>query len=156
MIRVDRANCRVDFGISLRGLRHFLACLFAKRPRVIDGRVVRVVRVEKVLECPLDRVNCRVDGCGQNLGLGPWAHGPPYELPPRFCPHPSNLRFIDVYYSGGISVVLRHNFFFVCEIQNNTSSLLTQPLVLSSQNDPPRNTNLFLSRARGILTSGLG
>ena len=66
MIRGDRANCRLDFGISLRGLRNFLACLVGKRPRETPcngSRVVRAVRVEKVLACPLDRVNCRVNIC---------------------------------------------------------------------------------------------
>ena len=35
MIQVDRVNCRVDFCISLRGLRNFVACLVGKRPRVM-------------------------------------------------------------------------------------------------------------------------
>ena len=34
MIRVDRVNCLVDFCISLRGLRNFLACLVGKGLRV--------------------------------------------------------------------------------------------------------------------------
>ena len=55
MIRVDKVNCRVDFCISLRRLRNFVACLVGKRPRVMVVESYEpYVRVEKVFVHPTE------------------------------------------------------------------------------------------------------